>query len=103
MSKLKFLTKWNEENEYKKPYSPTNEINDMEIEEHVSSDEPSSPVSITFDVEQLPFQDDDINEENFLPPRTSSLFHLMHKVNIITILFAKIFFQLRNIQSSIKS
>ena len=44
----------------------------MEIEEHVPSDEPSSPVSITFDVEQLPFQDDDINEENFLPPRTSS-------------------------------
>ena len=52
MSKLKFLTKWNEENEYKKPYSPTNEINDMEIEEHVPSDEPSSPVSISFDVEQ---------------------------------------------------
>ena len=97
MSKLKFLTKWNEENEYKKPYSPTNEINDMEIEEHVPSDEPSSPVSITFDVEKLPFQDDDINKENF------HLFHLMHKVNIITILFAKIFFQLRNIQSSIKS
>ena len=72
MSKLKFVTKLNEENEYKKPYSPTNEINDMEIEEHVPRDEPSSPVSITFDVEKLPFQDDDINEENFLPPRTSS-------------------------------
>ena len=98
MSKLKFLTKWNEENEYKKPYSPLNKINDMEIEEHVPSDEPSSPVSITFDMEQLPFQDDDINEENFFLQ-----FHLMHKVNIITTLFAKIFFQLRNIQSSIKS
>ena len=105
MSKLKFLTKWNEENEYiknKKPYSPKNEINDMEIEEHVPNDEPSSPVSITFDVERLPFQDDDINEENFLQ-ELHHLFHLMHKVNIITILFAKIFFQLRNIQSSIKS
>ena len=40
MSKLKFLTKWNEENEYKKPYSQTNKINDMENEEHVPSDEP---------------------------------------------------------------
>ena len=46
----KFLTKLNEENEYKKPYSPTNEINDMEIEEYVPSNEPSSPVSITFEV-----------------------------------------------------
>ena len=65
MSKFKFLTKWNEENEYKKPYSPTNEINNMEIEEHLPSDEPSSPVSLTF-------EDDDINEENFLPQRTLS-------------------------------
>ena len=72
MSKLKFLTKWNEENEYKNHTLQQMKLNDMEIEEHVPSDEPSSPVSITFDVEQLPFQDDDINEENFLPPRTLS-------------------------------
>ena len=75
----------------------------MEIEEHVPSDVPSSPVSISFDVEHLPFQDDDINEENFLPPRTSSPIspNAQGKYNYYT--FAKIFFQLRNIQSSIKS
>ena len=98
MSKLKFLTKWNEQNEYKKPYSPTNEINDTEIEEHVPSDEPSLPVSITFDVEQLLFKMMTLMRKIFFLQERHHLFHLMHKVNIITILFAKIFFQLRSVR-----
>ena len=37
-----------------------------------ASAEPSSPVSMTFGGEKWPLQDDDMNEENFLPPKTSS-------------------------------
>ena len=103
MSILKFLTKWNEENEYKKPYPPTNEINEMEIEEHVPSDEPSSPVSITLMWNSCLFKMMTLMRKIFFLQELRHLFHLMHKVNIITILFAKIVFQLRNIQSSIKS
>ena len=65
MSKFKFLSKWKVENDYKKPYSPSNEMKDIEIEENLPSDEPSSPLSITF-------EEDDINEENFIPQITSS-------------------------------
>ena len=73
MSKVKFLNKWREESNQ----SPTHEVQNIETDADLPSDEPSSPLStysLTFDGEkwQIPFQEEDIEEENFLPPRTSS-------------------------------
>ena len=74
MSKVKFLNKWKEENNQ---YSPTHEVQNIETDAYLPSDELSSPLStysLTFDGEkwQIPLQEEDMEEENFLPPRTSS-------------------------------
>ena len=74
MSKVKFLNKWKEENNQ---YSPTHEVQNIETDADLPNDEPSSPLStysLTFDGEkwQIPLQEEDMEEENFLPPRTSS-------------------------------
>ena len=74
MSKVKFLNKWRKEN-YQ--YSPTHEVQNIETDADLPSDEPPSPLStysLTFDGEkwQIPSQEEDMEEENFLPPRTSS-------------------------------
>ena len=73
MSKVKFLNKWKEENNQ---YSPTHEVQNIQTDPDLPSDEPSSPLStysLTFDREkwQIPLQEEDMEEENFLPPRTS--------------------------------
>ena len=49
MSKVKFLNKWKEENNQ---YSPTHEVQNIETDADLPSDEPSSPLStysLTFD------------------------------------------------------
>ena len=74
MSEVKFLNKWREENNQ---CSPTHEVQNIDTDADLPMDEHSSPLSIyslTFDGEkwQIPFQEEDMEEENFLPPRTSS-------------------------------
>ena len=67
MSKLKFYKKWQSESE---PYSPSHE---WEKEEQFDVKNLSS-YSLTFDGEKwiIPLDDDDMEADNFLPPRTSS-------------------------------
>ena len=72
MSKVKFLNKWKEENNQ---YSPIHKVQNIETDADLLSDEPSSPLStysLTFNGEkwQIPLQEEDMEEENFLPPRT---------------------------------
>ena len=74
MSKVKFLNKWKEENNQ---YSPTHEVQNIETDADLPSDEPSSPLStysLTFDggKKANTFAREDMEEENYLPPRTSS-------------------------------
>ena len=74
MSKVKFFNKWREENNQ---YYHTHEVQNIDTNADLPSDEPSSSLSIyslTFDGEkwQIPLQEEDMEEENFLPPRTSS-------------------------------
>ena len=74
MSKVKFLNKWKEENNQ---YSSTHEVQNIETDADLPSDEPSSPLStysLTFNGEkwQIHLQEEDIEKENFLPPRISS-------------------------------
>ena len=71
---MKLLNKWREENNQ---YSPTHEVQNKETDTDLPSDEPSSSLStysLTFDGEkwQIPFKEEDMEEENFLLPRTSS-------------------------------
>lgn len=76
MSKLKFYKKWKED----QAYSPAHEWGEDEpsIEvENLTIDEPSSPLSsysLTFDGANwvIPIDENDMKEENFIPPRTSS-------------------------------
>ena len=58
-------------------YSPKHEVQNIETDAVLPSDEPSSPLSsysLTFHGEkwQIPFQEEGMEEENFLPPITSS-------------------------------
>ena len=76
MSKLKFYKKWQSESE---PYSPSHEWEKEEQFDvkNLSLEEPSSSLSsysLTFDGEKwiIPLDDDDMEADNFLPPRTSS-------------------------------
>ena len=96
MSKVKFLNKWREENNQ---YSPTHDVQNIETDADLPSDEPSSPLStysLTFDGEkwQIPFQEENMKEEIFF---LQELHHQFHKVNIINKLFANISFKLNNI------
>ena len=95
MSKVKILNKWRENNQY----SLTYEVQNIETDADLPSDEPSSPLStysLTFDGEkwQIPFQEENMEKKIFF---LQELHHQFHKVNIINKLSAHIFFKLNNI------